>query len=597
LAARVRGPAYLDIVTLAVCLMGLLGLISTFLEFKAGVLGIPRVLFLLFLAMMCAPFYVALVRTPKFPFLFPPVVVIFLLFAIAAPHGVIYGTDPIFNFSFTDEIVRSGFWSPGTGNAFAHTYSFYPLGNVFMGYVILATGVPGTVAYLWIEPLLRLIALPATIFAIGRRLFSTRIAILGLFFYLGTASILFNTPVQQGMGIVFVGLSLLSLVMLTRSADKSAQRRAQVLFMLVAGGIVMTHHLSSYIFAGWLATLAVFMSRPRFRPAIGSVRLGVLFLYFIGLLALYITFFTYSIFLGHEQNLETVIYRLVAPENFPPAGTSAGLGRTFTTGEIAWVAGSVFALLVLALISLYRFRKSREHPFAVANGLVATTVTIVTLPLVTTGFNFVTLRIGEYTNLFVAPFAAATLIRWAGASSGRWGRLIPRFTGKRDWLPRAACVAIAAAILMGGNLAPASTRSYFESPLARTTDSPLNFGSDAIRASTWTDVHIGRERLWGDQLAIDGLAGFANMEVDFGSSRIFTSTALNATEWSRISVGDYIAVDRWMLTLRPNFFQEPALTANLTAAQVGKFARDPHLALVYQDATFSLYRVMSTPPR
>src|SRR5947208_7360754 len=158
--------------------MGLLGLISTFLEFKAGVLGIPRILFLLFLAMMCAPFYVALVRTPKFPFLFPPVVVIFLLFAIAAPHGVIYGTDPIFNFSFTYEIVRSGFWSPGTGNAFAHTYSFYPLGNVFMGYVILATGVPGTVAYLWIEPLLRLLALPATIFAIGRRLFSTRIAIL-----------------------------------------------------------------------------------------------------------------------------------------------------------------------------------------------------------------------------------------------------------------------------------------------------------------------------------------------------------------------------------------------------------------------------------
>src|SRR5207247_3170571 len=140
---------------------------------------------------------------------------------------------------FTDEIVRSGFWSPGTGNAFAHTYSFYPLGNVFMGYVILATGVPGTVAYLWIEPLLRLVALPATIFAIGRRLFSTRIAILGLFFYLGTASILFNTPVQQGMGIVFVALSLLSLAILTRSSDKSAQRRARAPSILVAGGLVI----------------------------------------------------------------------------------------------------------------------------------------------------------------------------------------------------------------------------------------------------------------------------------------------------------------------------------------------------------------------
>src|SRR5207244_13135811 len=150
-------------------------------------------------------------------------------------------------------------------------------------------------------------------------------------------------------------------------------------FVLVARGIVMTDLLSSYICACWLATLAVFMSRPRFRPAIGSVRLGVLFLYFIGLLALYITFFTYSIFLGHEQNLETVIYRLVAPENFPPAGTSAGLGRTFTTGEIAWVAGSAFALLVLALISLYRFRKSREHPFAVENGLVGLAVSIFAL--------------------------------------------------------------------------------------------------------------------------------------------------------------------------------------------------------------------------
>src|SRR5436189_6357034 len=114
------------------------------------------------------------------------------------------------------------------------------------------------------EPLLRLLALSATIFAIGRRLFSTRIAILGLFFCLGTASILFNTPVQQGMGIVFVGLSLLSLAMLTRSPDKSAQRRAQVLFMLVAGGTVMTHHLPPSIFAGWLATLAVFMSVPPF---------------------------------------------------------------------------------------------------------------------------------------------------------------------------------------------------------------------------------------------------------------------------------------------------------------------------------------------
>src|SRR5437773_11930775 len=106
---------------------------------------------------------------------------------------------------------------------------------------------------------------PTTVFAIGRRLFRPRIAALGVFFYLKTASILFNVPVQQGIGIIFVGLSLLSLVMLTRSSDRSSQRRAQLLFVCVAGGIVMTHHLSSYIFAGWLGALVVLMSRPRFR--------------------------------------------------------------------------------------------------------------------------------------------------------------------------------------------------------------------------------------------------------------------------------------------------------------------------------------------
>ena len=185
--------------------------------------------------------------------------------------------------------------------AFAHTYSFYPLGNVFEGYIILTTGAQGAVSFSWIEPILRLLAVPSIVFALGRRLFSTRIAVLGLFFYLGTGSILFNIPVQQGIGIIFVGLSLLALIMLTRSAEETSQRRAQILFALVSGGIVMTHHLSSYIFAGWLATLAIMMSTRRFRPVVGSLRLGVLFLYFIALLAIYITFFTYAILRANRR--------------------------------------------------------------------------------------------------------------------------------------------------------------------------------------------------------------------------------------------------------------------------------------------------------
>ncbi len=603
LAARARGPAYLDIVALAVCLVGFLGLIAMFLEFKRGIGGLPRTLLLLFLAMVCGPFYVALVRTPKFPFLFPPVVAVFLIYPIAAPHGLVYSTDPIFNFAFASQIVASGFWSPGAGLAFAHTYSFYPLGNVFEGYIILTTGAQGAVSFSWIEPILRLLAVPAIVFALGRRLFSTRIAVLGLFFYLGTGSILFNIPVQQGIGIIFVGLSLLALIMLTRSAEETSQRRAQILFALVSGGIVMTHHLSSYIFAGWLATLAIMMSTRRFRPVVGSLRLGVLFLYFIALLAIYISFFTYAIFASQQENLYVVLERLVAPENLPVAGPSPGLGRTFALQEIVWLGASVLGLLVLALASLYRSFRAREQPFAVANGLVAITITIVTLPLIATSFNFVPLRVGEYTNLFVGPFAGATLIRWSGAVSGRFGRLAPRFSGRRDWVPRAACVALAAALYMGGNLAPLSVRAYFESADAHLTDTPLNFGADALRLANWAQVHYCANwaqshnctaRYWGDQLAVDILSGFAPMRTQFGSLKLFENATLDKSVWSELSVGDYVVTDRWMLVMRPNFFLERSLS-QLPRANVEKFATDPHFALVYQDGTFSVYQVVSRP--
>lgn len=595
LTERFQRPAFLDVTALAFSLMGFLGLISVIWMVKNGAVGIPRVLFLTFLAMACAPFYLALVRTPKLPFLVPPVVAIFLLYPIAAPHGVVYSTDPIFNFSFTENVISSGFWAPGTGSAFARTYSFYPLGNVFVGYVILTTGLPPAAAYLWVQPVLRLLALPAAVFSIGQRLFGTRIASLGLFFYLGTASILFNVPVQQGMGIVFVALSLLSLVILTQHADRLAQRRTQILFALVGGGIVMSHHLSSYIFASWLAVLAILMTHPRFRPAGAGVRLGILCLYFIALLNVYIVTFTYPIFLGHEQTLETVISSVIAPEGLPGGGGGQGLGRTFNVVEIAWLAGSVLLLLLLSLFSLVRYRASRRHPFAVANGLVGSALIVGTLPLIVTSLNYVPLRISEYANLVVTPFAAATLIRWIRSESDRFALLARRITRNRGWLPPVIVLLITAGLFMGGNLAPVTMRMYFENPASRTTDSPVHLGADALRAASWARERFGESRVWGDQLAVDVFAGFADMRVEFGSARIFEGPTLNASAWSRLDVGDYVVVDRWMLVLRPNFFHEPARTAPLTPGEAGKFAADPHFALVYQDATFSVYRVMSIP--
>ncbi|HYY47139.1 MAG TPA: hypothetical protein VFA17_00475 [Thermoplasmata archaeon] len=597
MAASARRPAFLDITSLAFSLFGLIGLVAVVYELKTGVPGIPRPLFILFAAMTCSPFYVALVKTPKFPFLVPPIVAILLTYPISTPFGLVYSADPIFNFNFTRQVLDSGFWAPGTGTGFAQTYSFYPLGNVFVAYVIMTISGPPAAVFPWVQSLLRLFAGPAVVYAVGRRLFGVRAAALSVFFYLGTPSILFNSPVQQGMGVIFLDLALLSLVILTQSRGRSSQRRTQLLFMLVAAGVVMTHHLSSYVFAAWLATLAVLMLYPKYRPVGSSVRLTTLFFYFIALLNLYIVAFTYRIFLGQAGTFELVVAKLISPEEFPTATAGTGsLGRTFSSLEVAWLGVSVLGLVLLALIGVRRYRRAREEPFAIANGLVTAVLVLATLPLIVTSFNFIPLRITEFSNIFVAPFAATTLIRWSRMDPFRISRFAPPMSPTARALPKAFAVVLCAGIFMGGNLAPViNMRAFFEPPSARTTESPLYLGSDMQRAAAWARIYFARGRIWGDQLAIDTFSGFADMETDFGSTRLFVASSLDKEATALVRVGDYIVVDRFMLIARPNFFHEPALAEPLNRAQTEKFETDPHLALVYQDGTVAIYRVMIPP--
>jgi hypothetical protein len=594
LARVVRRSALLDIVSLLTSLLGLVGLAYVIWRYKAGESGPPRIVYLGFLAMACAPFYVTLVQTPKMPFLIPPIVAIFLLYPIANPHGVVYSPDPVFNFSFTDFVLTSGFWTPGQGNAFARAYSFYPIGNVFIGYVISTVAVPPEQAYLWVEPVIRLLALPAAVYSIGRRLLNARVAMLGLLFYLGTPSILFNLPVQQGMGVIFLSLSLLALTILNQ-AGPTSPLRVRILFGLVSGALVMTHHFSSYVFAAWLGAVVILLFHPASRPFVARLRLGLLFLYFVGVLLVYILAFTYPIFQIQEQTIQGAAARLLFPDE-TPGPQSPAVGRTFATYEVAWLTGTVLGLFLLAFVSLRRYRVVREYSFAVANCIVASALTFVTLPLIVTQVNYIPLRITEYTNLVVAPFAAATLIRWSRTTPPWLARLVPSIMRPRRWVAPGMALVISAALLMGGNLAPLTMRMYFESNKERSTDSPIFLGSDAIRAGDWAETRFGDSRVWGDQLTVDTFSGFGNMRVDFGSSRVFNHTTMDAETWLRLCVGDYVVVDHLMVVYRPNFLHEPVLPQPLNLSQVEKFRSDPHLALVYEDASFSVYRVMSRPP-
>src|SRR3989475_7222404 len=109
-------------------------------------------------------------------------------------------------------------------------------------------------------------------------------------------------------------------------------------------------------------------------------------------------------------------------------------------------------MFLLALFTVRRYRVTRHHPFAVANGIVALCLIFVTLPLIVTPLNYVPLRVNEYTNFVVAPFAAATLIRWGRSDFWKSSRRMLRVLREKKLAPPAVVIVISAAIVMGGNL-------------------------------------------------------------------------------------------------------------------------------------------------
>lgn len=601
LPERLRRPAFLEILALLVCLMGFVSLVFIMWTLKTGGHA-PRLAYLLALAMTFAPFAVAILRRPKPIFLIPPIIAIFLIYPVATPYGTVWSPDPIFNYNFTQSVVASGFWVPGKTETFEPAYAYYPVGNVFMGYIILTAHLPGPAAFAWLEPIIRLLAIPATVYSIARRRFSAQTSTLGLFFYLGTGSILFNAPVQQGMGTIFFALALLSLLMMSQSPNKSSQRRVLILFMISSGTIVLTHHLTSYVFAGWIAGLALLMAGRPTRMNVTPLRLPLLAGYFVALLGLYVATFTYPIFAIHERSLGTVLERLASPEILAGASTGGvtgpALGRTYETWEIAWIGSSILGLFALAVFSILKYRRARIIPFATTNGLVAAALVFVTLPLMATTAHDIPLRVGEYTNLFVSPFAAATLIRWSQSRLVHLEKFVPQALHPKRWTAWGAVI-LAALLFMGGAMVPGTSRTYFEERAQYSSDTVFLSGPDAMRASTWATEHFGEARIWGDQLAIDYFVGFAPMRVEYGSSFMFNNQSWNdTTGWGRLAIGDYVIVNHWMMVFTPHFLREPegAPPAPVPVAAIEKFARDPHFALVFEDATWSVYRVIAKPP-
>src|SRR5207247_8584254 len=161
----------------------------------------------------------------------------------------------------------------------------------------------------------------------------------------------------------------------------------------------------------------------------------VVFLYSGLALLVCIYFLTKAIFIIYESTLSIALMNLIAPET-AATGSGSNLGRTFTQIEIGWLVATLIGLFVLVFSSVVRHRATRHNPFDLSNGIVASFLVFVTLPLVVTPLNYVPLRINEYAGFIVMPFAGATLIRWARSDFWKSARRAPQVLRERPWIPR-----------------------------------------------------------------------------------------------------------------------------------------------------------------
>ncbi len=557
----------------------------------------PRYIFLMALGLTVAPIYGAIKgRTPLF-FALPSVVVIFLLYPIFNPHGLPYWRDAVFNFQFSQTILQTGKWTPGNGTISAQTYTYYPIENMYNAIASILLGVPLEITFLWAEPLMRLSILPATIFAYSRRWFSSSVAMLSVVIYGGTASILFNLPVQQEFALPFIALTLMLFTVQTKAGQLDV--RITLLVVIFSSTVVAAHHLSSYVMALWLASL-VFIPYIIQRPGEPlNLRTPVTLARYLAVLLVYVYFVTVHI--AYRQLRQIYDAGLNIIQVRPSPGQVSTLGQSFQPYEIMWLVSSIVVVLLLSTLGIRRLLLTRENTFAAVNALFGVALTLMTFPFLSSSLYFLPLRITEYSYLMLSPVAAWFVLEgWpspvaVAPALSEAGRSLRTVLGAARPFFAAWLILL---VITGGSLAPLSTRQYFTSPESQSVESPLFITSNSESAADWAHTHLrSSSGLWGDDNIVSVYGGFGRFQMKWNQFSVFNGTTLDNQNLKSVSVGDYVIVNRYMTTVAPGFrdYHVPQATAPLSPSQLEKFGGNPYFASVYQDDVYTVYMMVRRP--
>jgi hypothetical protein len=558
-----------------------------------------RDLWVLGLLLAVSPVLFAVFQRVPLLFLLPGIALIFLLYPLFSPFGLPYDRDVIYNFQFASVLLNTGHWVPGgasyTGQA--GDYSIFPGSGVFNAEFASVTGVPLVTSIQWSIPLFRLLALPPVIFALGKRLFSARVGYLSLLLFMGTPSVLFDISVQQEFAIPFLALTLLLLAFVVLE-PKLWSRAVFISLVLFSSFIVISHELTTYAtLAGLGGFLFISLLLAR-RKAIGWSRVAPIFVTCLATFVVYTYFVSAALVRFQLNQLVIVLHDLLitSPTNSNPA--AAGIGQSFPLYQQVWAYGAFLLIVVLAMVGLYAYRRSRQWSFVGVNVLVALLLTFASIPFLETDYSFLVLRVLEWFGLFLLPIGAWWLV-------GRWGpnytrspnasnpRRRPIRSSWRRFVGPVAALVLIGLIFTGGSLTPITSRDQFAPASQIENDSPVLVNQADFALAAWAHSHLNYSAVvWGDYFTYAIFGGFGEFQEAWNAYLPFEGTYVSESAWAVLKVGQFIVVDQYMTTKTPQFYGSLEPTGPLSAQQISKFNNSIYFDCVFDNSRFTIYMVI-----
>jgi len=606
---------WLSLGALFLSLVGFLGIALLLYEYKfRGVTdslgGFPtRVLLVMFLALAAAPFFVTIFRRVPIPYLVLPVILIVSIYPLFSPYGLPYSRDPVFNFQVSQAMLNLHSWSPNQGvTSQALTYSYYPGGAIFDALVARLTGLTLLQTFNWSYVLLRLLIIPLAIYALTVRLLSARAAPLAVLLYISVPSIELGVPTQQDFAVIWFLLAVTLLAFLVK-ANPSDSLFLRIMLVVVSAMVVISHHVSTYFLVAFLLGMAVIpwiLKRrdpyPNLRAPFAFLRTAALVLVWVALVTLPVLQKQSTIFLANANLL------------FHPGAQSAVAtvvpGTSYPAYQLLWIGFAIAISVLAAIIVMIEKYRDDDAAFVTFALITAFVIAVVSIPFVSTGFNFLALREFEFIGVIIAPVTA-----WFIVERVAYGHLFPATALRRPAAPpvpvrprsrRAWTVALAGLLVLivitGGYLVPLSTRDQFASaPQGVLIDSAVYIDHNVYQAQSWAASYVSRDHaMWGDYLVYSVFGGFGAFKTVYDPYPMFNGTTFNANTISRLAVGDLIVTDVYETQphLEPVFpgpvYDQPT-GGFVPAANLAKFNNPSEFAIIYQDSIFTVYQCTAIP--